>query len=212
MRKHAPLNVRERGFALRFLNNGGNASDAYRAVSPRVTTETAKVEGHRCLTRPHVKAFIDRARAQQFAALKMTAAEALGRVIADARSDIRELFDQDGQLLPPCRWPDAICNSIESFELTRGGYRIRLVTQTAGEARYPRTDRPVEVAARRGGERVSQGLAWGLGTARRSGRHTALTPRRQTATRSPPAPRRREHARAEYSGSNAPLIGAHSAA
>ena len=39
------LTSRERGVAVTFLHNGGNAAQAYRAVSPHVTDGTAKVEG-----------------------------------------------------------------------------------------------------------------------------------------------------------------------
>ena len=41
----------------------------------------------------------------------------LGRLIADARSDPRLLFDEAGNMLKPHQWPDSIANSVESFKL-----------------------------------------------------------------------------------------------
>lgn len=48
----------EKAFAEEWVNNGHNSTQAYLKIKPHVTTETAKVEGHKYLTRPNVEAHI----------------------------------------------------------------------------------------------------------------------------------------------------------
>ena len=47
----------------------------------------------------------------------------------DARADIRELFNEQGQMLPPKHWSPDLRNSVESFERKEG-------RELQGEAAY----------------------------------------------------------------------------
>jgi hypothetical protein len=55
--KLSPL---ERRFSSEYFANSGNGTRAYLAAKPHVTRETAKVEASRLLTRPNVKAELER--------------------------------------------------------------------------------------------------------------------------------------------------------
>ena len=124
------LTDRERTLCLTYLSNGFKGAAAWRAVSPGATAATCRSEASRCLAKPHVRRFLESQLQAHFSYLGMTGAEALGRVSQDARADIRELFDDRGQLLPPQLWPESIANSIESYELgVNGGVRIKLASK-----------------------------------------------------------------------------------
>lgn len=50
----------------------------------------------------------------------------------DARADITDLFDEEGKMLQPKKWPAALRNSVEAFELKPdGGMKVRLANKTA---------------------------------------------------------------------------------
>ena len=71
-------------------------------VQARAATDaTARSESSRWLTKPHVRRFLDAQISDYFSRLEMAGAEALGRVAQDAKTDIRELFDEHGRPLPP---------------------------------------------------------------------------------------------------------------
>lgn len=125
------LTLRERAFAAAYLSNGFNGAQAWHAVFTTASPETCRAEGSACLARPNVNRFVKAQASKWFAAQGMSGIEALGRVAQAAKSDIRELFDETGQALPPHRWPDTITNSIEGFELTKDGYRVKLVSKLA---------------------------------------------------------------------------------
>jgi phage terminase small subunit len=115
-------------FALHYLANGFNASAAYRAAHEGVTDGTSRVEGCRTLAHPSVRAFLNQQLGERWKPLQMDGDEALARVALDARSDVRDLFSPDGQLLPVHQWPDAIANSVDAFEQREDGtIKVKLV-------------------------------------------------------------------------------------
>lgn len=78
------------------------------------------------LRKVKVQTFLERERAPGLERLRMDADEALYLISCDARADIRELFDEDGQLLPIHRWPESIALSVKTFQAGRHGARIVL--------------------------------------------------------------------------------------
>jgi phage terminase small subunit len=125
------LTTRERMFCETYLATL-SATRAYRAAFPNARPNTVSTEGGVYLARPACTAYVRARLEQAFANLNMAAAEALGRVAQDARSDIRDLFDENGRLLPPQKWPDAIANSVEAFEMRAdGSVRVKLVSKLA---------------------------------------------------------------------------------
>ncbi len=121
----------QRAFAMTYLANGFNASAAYRSTHPNASEATARVEAHRTLTTPAVKAFVNKRMVNRWKTLQMDGDEALGRVAMDARADIRLLYDAKGGLLKPQDWPDEIVNSIEGIELRDdGSTKVKLASKT----------------------------------------------------------------------------------
>jgi hypothetical protein len=106
-------------FVLAYVANGCNASAAYRIAHPAVTEQTARVEGHRTLANPNVKAYLNEHLEPRRKALDITADEVLALAAMTARADIRLLFDHRGQILPPSEWPPEIAVSVQSFRMSR---------------------------------------------------------------------------------------------
>jgi len=109
-------------FALEYVSNGFNATQAYAKAHPLASKQTARVEGSRTLAIPAVRAFVD----DFLQPYQMSADEALSRLAWDARADVRLLFDAKGKLLEPHEWPDEIINSVRSIEEGPYGWKIRL--------------------------------------------------------------------------------------
>lgn len=98
--------------------NGGNGTRAYLAVYPRGKSVTAAaVSAHQLLRIPKIRARLDELRAARFRRLQMDGDEALALVAGDARGDMRELFDEKGNLLPPHLWPDVVARSVKGYKL-----------------------------------------------------------------------------------------------
>jgi phage terminase small subunit len=125
------LSLREKAFCVAYLSNGFNGALAYRTVSPGCTVDSAKAEGSIYLAKPCIRAYVSRQTTKAFEAAGMSGAEALGRLAQDAKADIRELFDEFGNPLPPQRWPETIASSVEAYERTKDGFRVRLVSKLA---------------------------------------------------------------------------------
>jgi len=126
------LNEAQHVFSLEYLANGFNATAAYRAAYPGVTDLTARVEGHRHLTKPHIKVFIAAQLENRWAAAHMSVDEALALVAGDARADPRVLFDEKGDMLKAHEWPDAIANSVEAVEQKDdGSIKVKLASKLA---------------------------------------------------------------------------------
>lgn len=53
------MNPRHKAFADEYLKNGMNATKAYLFISPKVTINTAEVEGHKYLKKPKIKEYIE---------------------------------------------------------------------------------------------------------------------------------------------------------
>lgn len=123
------LGVSDKAFCLAYLSNGFNATQAYHVAHPDASLHTCAAEGYTALRKPVIKAFIDAQVTKRFEAYAMSGAEALGRLAQDAKSDVRELFDEHGQVLLPHQWPATIANSVERFELTKDGMRVTLVSK-----------------------------------------------------------------------------------
>ena len=54
----------------------------------------------------------------------MSGDEALARVAQDARADIRQLFDEQGNILLPHLWPDELANSVEAVDVKAGKVKL----------------------------------------------------------------------------------------
>lgn len=52
------LNTRERRFADEYIGNGGNATAAYRAISPNAKETTCGTQGKEWKDKPHIRSYI----------------------------------------------------------------------------------------------------------------------------------------------------------
>jgi phage terminase small subunit len=106
-------------FVFAYVANGCNAAAAYRSAHPGVTEQTARVEGHRTLANPNVRAYLDEQLEPRRKALEITADEVLALLSMAARADMRLLFDHRGHVLPPTEWPYDIAMSVQSLKMRR---------------------------------------------------------------------------------------------
>lgn len=72
--------------------------------------------------------------------------EALARVALDARADMRDLYDDNGQLLKPHQWPDSIANSVKAYKPGPNGDTVvlndslaarRVILEQTGKLKNP---------------------------------------------------------------------------
>lgn len=128
------LSPAQEQFCLTYLANGFNGAAAYKAAYPGIEDAAARACASRLLTNANVKAYLEPRITEHWKALQMDGEEALARVALDARADLRGLFDEHGEPLPPHQWPDDLANSIEAVDLKEDGtYKVKLTSK--GHAR-----------------------------------------------------------------------------
>jgi hypothetical protein len=110
MLKKPALRPKDLLFIEAYVNNGGNATAAYRAcIAPKVTTDnTAAVEGWKLLRTPKIAAVLEKRRQERFKKLQMEGDEALALIALRARADLADAYDSKGKLLPFHQWPEAL--------------------------------------------------------------------------------------------------------
>lgn len=121
--KKRRLTESDRLFALEYLANGRNATEAWHKTHPKAKRTTCGAEGSAALTKPEIAAFIAKADAERQAALIMSADEALAGISQHARGDPRKLF-RDGKLLPIAEWPDEVADCVKSIKPGPNGATI----------------------------------------------------------------------------------------
>ena len=80
-----------------------NATQA--AIRAGYSRKTAKEVGYENLTKPHIAAAIDKAKAERLERNKIDAAYILERLTDDVKADMADLFTDSGALLPITEWP-----------------------------------------------------------------------------------------------------------
>jgi hypothetical protein len=124
------LTDRERAFVSALPATGFRGGPAYRLVNPHVTANSAKVEASRMLTRPNVRAAVERSRRAHMATLSMSGTEVMGQIAAIARVRPWMMFDQEGRQLAPHEWPEEFGAAVESFEVRPdGGVKVKLASK-----------------------------------------------------------------------------------
>lgn len=118
----ARMSIPHKRFADEYLANGGNATTAYAAIFKKAkNAKVASAAGCRLKARPNVKAYIDLCH-------KFTTDELLNhmscsknRVLDEeaklAFLDVRKLFDQDGEILPPKYWPEEVARAASGIDI-----------------------------------------------------------------------------------------------
>jgi phage terminase small subunit len=149
----ANLTVAQYHFCLSYLANGFNARAAYLSAHPDVTLGTAGVEGHRSLNNPKIREFIKSRLDDIWKPLHMTDNEVLARVAREARSDVRLLFNEQGELLKPHEWPDDIAGVIDAVDMGNGKVKLvpklqaqRTILEVSGRLKTSATEAVDELA------------------------------------------------------------------
>jgi phage terminase small subunit len=111
-------------FALQYLENGFNATQAYKKAHPDAVLTTCATEGWRTLRIPKVAAFLRTKSEIAWKELQMGGEEALARTALAVTFDVRTLFDDQGRLLPVSQWPDEAGVLIESIDMENGKLKL----------------------------------------------------------------------------------------
>lgn len=95
-----------------------NGARAYAAAGYRPGNgNVAKVEAHRLLTRPDVRARVEALEAEHLSAIGVRAHRILREQARVAFSDPRRLVGEDGEVLPPAEWSDDVAATVASVEV-----------------------------------------------------------------------------------------------
>ena len=126
MKRPAPLTTRQQQFVAAYIALP-NAVQAYLSVYPNATYRAAAVQAHRLLKKPNIRAEIAAARRAHARRAQVGADKTLKEIAAVAFSDIGDLFDDDGRLLPPRRVPQHARRAITSVKVrgARSALRAR---------------------------------------------------------------------------------------
>jgi len=111
-------------FAETYLRNGGNARQAYIEHHPNSNLTTAGVEAYRILNNRRVRNYLAARTDKQARAQQMTADQALARLAGIALFDVRDLFDETGELIKPHLWPDSIRSVVKGISVGSQGTKF----------------------------------------------------------------------------------------
>lgn len=115
----------DKRFALEYLKNGRNATEAWSKVHPKANRSSCAANGYKALRKPQIAALIAQQDAERQALLIMEADEALAGITRLARADPRRLY-RDNRLLPISQWPDDIADAVKSIKPGANGTTIVL--------------------------------------------------------------------------------------
>lgn len=128
-----PLNDNQRKFiALYRATTPRNASRAYEAVYTS-RGERARINASQLLTNPNVRDEIDRLDAEDLRDLGITAAAVLREIARLGFSDVRQLYDDLGNLKAPHELDDDVAAAVSSVEV------VSYVKEDSGEPLLTRT-------------------------------------------------------------------------
>lgn len=141
----AELNLQQREFVRLYDKYLGNGARAYAEAYPaNQTYEGVCVCASQLLRSPKVREAVDALRQKRWERMQMSGDEALALVAGDARADIRLLFNEKGELLKPCDWPDDIAASVEAVDIVNGKVKLagkaaarRAVLEQTGKLKNP---------------------------------------------------------------------------
>lgn len=112
----APLTSKQEMFVAEWLIDLNGAQAAIRAG---YSTEGARVTASKLLAKPNVRTEIYRQYRAIYSSLGVKAQRVLAELVRIGFSDVRELFDGNGQLLDVKSLPDSIAAAVSSVEVVR---------------------------------------------------------------------------------------------
>lgn len=127
------LNDNQRRFIVHYrATTPRNATRAYEAVYA-ARGERARVDASRLLTNANVRAEIDRLDAEELRDLGVTPARVLREIARLGFSDVRALYDCDGNLTSPHELDDDLAAAVSAVEV------VSYVSEETGDALLKRT-------------------------------------------------------------------------
>jgi hypothetical protein len=112
------LEAKEVFFAQRYAECG-NPAVAYCETQGRKATKTDHYSGTKFLGRPNVQAELRRYRMLMRERYVLNETEIVRHMEMIAQADLAELYGDDGRMLHPSQWPDAIRQSVQSIKVTQ---------------------------------------------------------------------------------------------
>lgn len=127
------ITLKQEIFAHEYVKNGGNASEAYRATynTGRMKPRTIWRNSHELLKNNKVATMVADLRSELNRELQISAAQTLKEIARIAFSDIRRLFDENGNLKNIADLDDDTAAAIASIDVvtTGSGDKIQCVTK-----------------------------------------------------------------------------------
>lgn len=108
------LNTRERSFVDHYIIDKKKQESAIKAG---FSAKSAHVAANRLLKKDKIQAALQERMQDQVERLEIKADDVIRECLAIAKSDLRKLFDDHGNLLPAKQWPDEIAASVASIEV-----------------------------------------------------------------------------------------------
>lgn len=126
------ISLKHERFAVAYLIKE-NATEAARIAGFSDTTNHGlAVAGHLALQNAAVKEYIRKYTEEKLAQMQVDAAWAMKRLVYIADSDPRELFDDEGKLVPPHKWTPEFAASVQAMDVWKIddegrpiGFRVR---------------------------------------------------------------------------------------
>ena len=87
------------------------------AIRAGYAEDSAQMQSSRLISNDKVQQRIIELNNEKLNAVKVDAQTILSELLKLATSDIRQLFDEKGALLPPDQWPDNIARSVSSIQV-----------------------------------------------------------------------------------------------
>lgn len=128
--KKPPKKTKKHGFSepvkvfIEALVAAPNVTRAYMLAYPKCKADSAAPSGFRLLRNVQVREAVEAGRRKRLEALAMDGDEAMQRIALIARTDIRELFDEDGRILPPTAWPAELALAVKGIKDREHGREV----------------------------------------------------------------------------------------
>ena len=114
--ENSDLNQRQQKFAAEYVKSG-NATRA--AIKAGYSVDTAYAQSHKLLKHVGIAAKIQRIRDASLRRIEVSNDRVVQEIARIAFSDVRRLFDEDGQLKPVKDWSDEDAAAVKSIQVVR---------------------------------------------------------------------------------------------
>lgn len=112
------LTVKERLFCEAYCSNGGNATRAYLQAGYVANTESvASTEGSKLLRKPEIAAYIKHLQASVSKRFDISGDRLVQELAAIAFANPKEIFNDEGELLPLSQIPDHCMGALAEFNV-----------------------------------------------------------------------------------------------